>query len=139
MTLSAYARERLKAVRAEVSQRNERIVALRAEGKAYKEIAAGLGLPQSTVANVCRKVAGYARPGNGKVSPRDSNGDVHFSYQRPRTLEEDARYRATQESDSAHVAHLRAGIAEFRRMLEQRYGPAPRLRKIIGFSDAVGA
>lgn len=57
--------------------------------------------------------------------PRDNCGaylDPVSQFRRPRTPEQLEAYYANQQPNPKHVKILRAGIAEFRRMLEARYG-----------------
>jgi len=46
--------------------------------------------------------------------------DERFSYRKPRTPEQLRAYWERQQPSAAVVAHLRAGIEEFREMLEAR-------------------
>jgi hypothetical protein len=57
--------------------------------------------------------------------PKARSDYVHFSYQRRRTPAQTAAYRLWIQPDAAHVAKLRAGIEEFKQMLEMRYGRQP--------------
>jgi hypothetical protein len=50
--------------------------------------------------------------------------DPLCQYRRPRTPAQLAAYFANQKPNPEHTRRLRAGIAEFRRMLDTRY-PAP--------------
>jgi len=56
----------------------------------------------------------------GPTPPRNSFGEVHFSYRSPRTPAQYERYWALQKPNPKHVAHLRAGITQFRQMLAAR-------------------
>lgn len=54
---------------------------------------------------------------------RKDGEETISQYNIRRTPEQLAKYRAHQRPRKADVEHLRTGIEEFRRLLEQRFGP----------------
>jgi hypothetical protein len=57
----------------------------------------------------------------GHIAPRHEGeaGYVQYHFRIARTPEQLAEYYSLQQPNPKHVSHLKAGIAEFRQMLEK--------------------